>query len=136
MREILFRGKRVKDGKLVDGDLNRYIVPFKPYICKMQENLSTTSHEVIAETIGQYTGLKDKNGRMIFEGDIVNAKDGWWDAAGPAGHSSPIICVSWMEDICGFEPFANYDCDCGVYIEPFECEIIGNIHDNPELLND
>lgn len=58
----------------------------------------------------------------------------WWDACGPAGHDSPIINVEWIDELTGFDPFANYDCDCGVYIDASECEVIGNIFDNPELL--
>lgn len=53
---------------------------------------------------------------------------------GPAGHDSPIINVEWIDELTGFDPFANYDCDCGVYIDASECEVIGNIFDNPELL--
>ncbi len=83
----------------------------------------------------QYTGLKDKNSKEIYEGDIVRL-GGWWDAAGPAGYDKPEVTVEWNEDNCGFDPFANYDSDCGVFHSGEECEVIGNIYQNPELLGD
>ena len=87
--------------------------------------------EVILE---QYTGLKDKNGNMIFEGDIVKI-NGWWNAAGPAGYNENQTVVKFNDEFCGFNPMCDYDCDCGVYHPADECEVIGNIHDNPELLH-
>ncbi|MBQ2299462.1 MAG: hypothetical protein II278_08835 [Bacteroidaceae bacterium] len=132
MREILFRGKRTASGEWVEGGFHSRFE--KAFIIGISVLLRIDGTEVIPETVGQYTGLTDKNGKKIFEGDIVDASAAWWDAAGPAGHDSPIILVEWNDGLCGFEPFANYDCDCGVYISSSECEIIGNIHDNPELL--
>ena len=137
MREILFRGKRIDNGEWVEGNI---FIPDKltnrepPTEILVGTNVVRISYEVDPETVGQYTGLTDKNGKKIFEGDIVDASNEWWYAAGPAGHDSPVILVEWSNDLCGFEPFANYDCDCGVYISAKNCEVIGNIHDNPELL--
>lgn len=85
--------------------------------------------------IEQYTGLKDKNGKEIYEGDIVEI-NGWWNAAGPAGYSENLCAVKWDEEITGFVPFNDYDCDCGVYHHAKDCEVIGNIHENPELLGE
>lgn len=84
--------------------------------------------------IMQYTGLKDKNGKEIYEGDIVKLYS-WWDASGPAELDSPIQVVAWSEIHCGFDPFANYDCDCGVQHDGERCEVIGNIYENPTLLS-
>ena len=84
-------------------------------------------------TIEQYIGLKDKNGKEIYEGDIVEI-NGWWYAAGPAGYETNQCTVAWDKDRTGFAPFNNYDCDCGVYHEAQDCKVIGNIHENPELL--
>lgn len=81
----------------------------------------------------QYTGLKDKNGKEICEGDIVRL-GGWWDACGSAGYEKPEVLVEWDNENCGFNPFANYDSDCGVRHFANECEVIGNIYENPELL--
>lgn len=129
MREILFRGKRADNGEWVYGDVwHNY--DNEPRCIKDY----CGGNPVDPATVGQYTGKKDKNGKMIFEGDIVDAAAAWWDAAGPAGHESPIITVEWNDLNCGVDPFADYDCDCGVFIMGEECEVIGNIHDNPELL--
>lgn len=69
MREILFTAKRTKDGKWVEGDLNRCIVVGKTHICRIEKNLSTTIHEVEGETVCQYTGMTDKKGVRIWEND-------------------------------------------------------------------
>lgn len=94
----------------------------------------TELYNVNPDTVCRYIGAYDKNGTPIFEGDIIDASTQWWDAAGPAGHDSPIILVEWNDDICGFDPFANYDCDCGVYIEAEGCVVIGNKFDNTNLM--
>lgn len=137
MREILFRAKRTDNGEWVEGfyqnrfDVNEEIehLIFWRKSCTVWEYA-----KIDPETLCQYTGLKDKNGNRIWENDIVDASEEWWSACGPAGHNSPIIKVEWLEGLTGFDPFANYDCDCGVYIDASGCEVIGNIFDNPELL--
>lgn len=81
----------------------------------------------------QYTGLTDKNGTEIFEGDIVRI-NGWWDVSGPAGYEKNMTVVKYDNEVCGFTPMCNYDTDCGVFHSAEECEVIGNVFDNPELL--
>lgn len=138
MREILFRAKRIDNGEWVEGQY-AYILnphtesgePIKHLICN---GTNIFNDEIDPETLCQYTGLTDKNGNRIWENDIVDASGEWWNAFGPAGHDSPIINVEWIDELTGFDPFANYDCDCGVYINANGCEVIGNIFDNPELL--
>ena len=142
MREILFRGKRIDDGKTVEG---LYIFDgFKHYIVKFHtdENAFGTLYpvdetfEVTPETVGQFTGLIDKNGKRIFEGDIVAQI--WY------GHDEP------SNDSFGEVVFCEYDCSFSVmdiqkdgvvplgrcHAYHWEAEVIGNIHDNPELLED
>lgn len=139
MREILFKAKRIFSGEWVEGYLfetkdNSYVA----YNGQFDDDLLLSPQNIFIpidkSTICQYTGLTDKNGNKIWENDVVDASNCWWDAAGPAGHTSPIIKVEWSEWYCGFNPFACYDCDCGVYIESCDVEVIGNIFDNPELL--
>lgn len=126
MREILFRGKRVDDGKWVYGYC--YELEKKPMIssCVKRE-----AYEIYPETVGQFTGLTDKNGKKIFEGDIVrrfNSKE----------QEVMRYAVKWNTDCCMFvlicedTYLGEYDSDFTVFYGE-EFEIVGNVHDNPEL---
>lgn len=134
MREILFRGK-MDDGEWVEGFLVKMFGVYH-IIDKDDEN---TAYEVIPETVGQHTGLKDKNGKRIFEGDILHIAK---NADGLGGYYQPPldyhvnVVVKW--DLCAW--MWETLCDDKRYISfpdawcHYECEVIGNITDNPELL--
>lgn len=112
MREILFRGKRIDNGKWVQGSLftrvnTAYIFPLP---------ITTSKAEVDPETVGQFTGIT-ANGTKIFEGDIIE----WDELEWGEKHRE---LVEWNYNL-----FAIRKDDWGEW-----CEVIGNIHDNPELL--
>ena len=123
MREILFRGKRVDNGEWVYGDLiHRRIWRNDIVIIRVEDNGFDcyVEYEVIPETVGQYTGLSDKNGQRIFEGDIVNL----------------LYSDFYGQDRCGkfvYDDMTNTDIIFRIETS-HAIEFIGNIHDNPELL--
>ena len=127
MREILFRGKRVDNGEWIYGDLLQSDNPFRKYI--RPENSASMVH-VDCKSIGQYTGLCDKNGKKIFEQDIV--REVWGERI-----FDEHFVVRMDSDRRGWFPFACGD-GCGCCEEdvwqPKKSEVIGNIHDNPDLL--
>lgn len=138
MREILFRGKRIANGKWVSG---YYVVRKRPYfkdkgadfehiICdnlviddKQFVDTIPITYSVDPETVGQYTGMTDKNGRKIFEGDTV------WNS-----YDEDYGKVEWDNDMAKFIiTFSTFTVDFdNVYGE--ELEIDGNVYDNPEHL--
>ena len=136
-REILFRGKRIADGEWFEGDLyKRTITTPKSknviyHIVELNydfadedefEPISQSGFEevVIPETVGQYTGLTDKNGKKVFEGDIL--KNGY----------GGIRVVVFMNTRFILKNINNNQCSSWAYMDKHE--IIGNVHDNPELL--
>ena len=153
MRDILFRGKRIDNDEWVYGSfcmdaleqfnglcgVDGFIRLYDKTKCKMQ------SYEVDRETVGQYTGMKDKNGKRIFEGDIIRT------------HYANTIATDFVEQVVfhngrltslyklhgpgNGKMFATLP--DGVPYLPQEktayrgwCEVIGNIHDKPELLRE
>lgn len=121
MREILFRGKRADNGIWIYGDL---LQPTDVVDCtKINENIGVGSrYDVIPETVGQYTGLKDKNGVKIFEGDVVIGRKGYT--------GNPHYPIKEQRFAVKYEHGCYRElCDTDYY----EFEVIGNIHDNPEL---
>ena len=145
MREILFRGKRVDNGEWVQGF---YVCKKRSYFKDKGVNLEhiicdnvevedgnykqfvdtiMTTYVVNPETIGQYAGVTDVNGNKIFEGDFVKVTTGL--EGYKSTYHSTIHRVTYDVCNCGvavFYPFDNSDM--------IEAEVIGNIYDNPELL--
>lgn len=140
MREILFRGKRVDNGEWAFGNFiedkwgddngNTIYAILQDRVAPDIAELWTPVR-VDPETVGQYTGLKDKNGKRIFEGDIVQWKD--------ENFNSYTSVVEWCGEKWNYPAFdlAKHDYECnGLQYVHEDCiiEVIGNIHDNPELL--
>lgn len=142
MREILFRGKSVNDGEWVCGSLvvttlepvddapiKHYHIEDMTIGCFPNEFQSGLSETVDPNTIGQYTGLTDKNGKKIFEGDIVHGISRWDEA------NLVVIFEDGEFRMVLSEQYKEYIPGCGFYsVRNFDKEVIGNIHDNPELL--
>lgn len=130
MREILFRGKRADTGEWIEGYYCRAFrwTGDKNPTPAIQEADCYYFREIIPETVGQYTGLTDKNGKKIFEGDILKEKQ---------SNQALIFTVDWCEDCAMFvtpcKNFKSLEFDFTTsYGEQFE--IIGNVFDNSDLL--
>lgn len=142
MREILFRGKRVDNGEWIKGfyiEANHHWHNkgvHKEWIVKnvIQNggwcNVGS-KYAVIPETVGQYTGLTDKNGTKIFEGDIIKIPDDYEQYGHNAGQ---LYAVYFAFGGFRLKPKFNKEAR-GYWLEDDGIvEVIGNIHDNPELL--
>lgn len=120
MREILFRGKRIDNGEWVEGDFVH--LPHGVVI------LANGYANIDPETVGQYTGLTDKNGVKIFEGDIITIPDSKKMGL-PALIRYDYVRATYEVSRSGYNPLSLIDA------REFY-EVIGNIHDNPELLGE
>ena len=126
MREILFRGKTLISGRWIAGDLRQWSSG-NVGICDRSTNWT---YKVDPDTVGQYTGLKDKDGKPIFEGDVLRFYSDYTN--------------EFMGNPC-IARYGVFNCTCceGVYGWYFEGgdirdhnlhAVIGNMHDNPELM--
>ena len=135
IRTLIFRGK-TEEGKWLEGYLHKtdgvgkgyrafaiQVQDIDSYMCRPH------SHEVQPKTVGQFTGFTDKNGKKIFEGDIVDCWSEGVNAQGTVQQRRDglwIIYPAWQKHIMwGL---------CPDEYSHTTVEIIGNIHDNPELL--
>ena len=113
-REILFRGKRVFDNKFEYGYLSWHCLG-SVINCFINNNI------VINETVGQFTGMTDKNGTKIFEGDILNE---------PFQGREKLYYVFWDEDYFSFRVKSGSSDFYLDEMQKYHCEVIGNIYDN------
>lgn len=121
MRDILFRGKRKDNGLWVYGDLRQYSETHKGIY---DYDLRQTVKGIIPATVGQYTGVTDTNGKKIFEGDIIKTSI-YYDIGCYPLEKTEVREVKYI-DGCFIPLYSN---------NRKNTEVIGNIHDNPELLN-
>jgi len=134
MREIIFRGKRVDTGEWIEGfyacqSNHSCVIRYLKYQHFIYKDITLdfdlgglSGFEIIPETVGQYTGLQDKNGKMIFEGDICIDSLGFtftvkWD--GSNARFLGVVVGEGRIVYVGREP---------------RVEVIGNIYDNPDML--
>ena len=131
MREYLFRGKRKDNEEWEHGDLwcNPYGKRVVCIVSPINNQGTTGGNEVDAETVGQYTGMVDKNGTKIFEGDIVdfpNRSD---------SESYGVVKYDTNETEFGIVYDSIYK-GLGRHYYSRDVEVIGNIYDNPGLLEE
>ena len=119
MREILFRGKRVDNGEWITGSAINILYDFKG-----EKRIYIGWYEVIPETVGQWTGLTDMDGNKIFDGDVVERR---FNITAFGKTSTEKLVKPVYYQLGCYQPrglLANHE----------SIEVIGNIHDNPELL--
>lgn len=129
MREILFRGKHMhvcQENKHLDGTWIEGYLADGNHI-----NDGKCEFLIDPETICQYTGLTDKNGKKIWEGDIV----GYWDTYSTENGLSEADCVGevvWDDETMSFQVTNRLSAESYEVLD--ECSVIGNVFDNPKLL--
>ena len=144
-RTIKFRGKTVNGNKWVYGDLLHIAGGYIIYHGSQKDCKITTGKHVaiellhdeisvvVPETVGQFTGLFDKNGKEIYEGDILgtNGKIIGWVKGGARGYCYDVVYINHPT---GEKRWSLY----GTVVEDFnnKIEVISNIHDNPELMKE
>ena len=133
MREILFRGK-TEAGEWVEGF---YAKSGDKTFILIDNDIAVgyvTMKEVISETFGQFTGLYDKNDKRIYEGDVVKREFTLWRGETKKTRETQIGVVVYSNKDCGFK--VEKKCNLRKPWDGDTIEVIGNIHDNPELLKE
>lgn len=158
MREILFRGKRIDNGEWAEGYFVHCKSDFDEESERTAEIISNNADriykgeyspfdvcEAILETVGQFIGVTDRNGKKIFEGDLLNGFQYPFYRSESAEHNY-FAEVIWFTENCAFGLYTHKHPTAKVrgisagnadFIEDFnsdDWEVIGNIYDNPELL--
>jgi len=138
-RKILFRGKRIDNGKWVEGFyflmsddcVSVSCIGVEPLSANDYSEIYRSCYEVVApETISQCTNITDKNGKLIWEGDIIVGKR--YKDYGQSGEYVPNKeIIKWSEEKARFSPIGYWD---SYYNDVKNYEVVGNIFDNPELL--
>ena len=138
MREILFRGKNVY-GDWIEGQYVQVLPVDMPKdhrkaksvifptnaACNWFDKYFYRAKEVIPETIGEFTGLFDKNGKRIFEGDVIKL------IFGEEAYTSEVVFHNGGFCVKVFEAFVSLQ-----WTDVYSFEYLGNVHDNPELLQE
>lgn len=152
MRTIKFRGKRVDNGEWIEGyvycgDIYGRSTDINNAVEVLIINNDYDEWEVIKETVGQFTGLYDKNGKEIYEGDIIKEFNGYGSDNGIAKIEYDTATFDlgarheYRQTICGFIAKAidnqkyNSESSTQSFYEK-ECEVIGNIHDKKEKVEE
>lgn len=142
MREILFRGKTIDNPKRVEG---YYAFDGRHWINnKNNGDGFWCAFEINPETLGEFTGIYDKNGVKVFEGDILQFSRsislGGENLTLELPHQ--LFLVKWIKGISGFLGISDWsstedEVPMGIYSLVWgKGEVIGNIYDNPELLKE
>lgn len=132
MREIKFRGKPVgyDSDEWIYGNIHSNEPVGGPYYMQFTKNNHTYSPRIVQETIGQFTSLYDKNGKEIYEGDNISFDYGVGEPV-----SEDLIEVRFVRGVFAFLWNGDLDDECPVSSPTHEwANVVGNIHDNPEML--
>ncbi len=154
-KRYLCRGKRVDNGEWIEGNIlmteNWASILTCTDFCGSSDeppSCDVREYEVVYETVGQYTGLTDKNGKRIFEGDIVKFvhkgkpefNDDYPFSVGVGKPYSRNYKIEYINTFSSYGlRFINgsihFPCKQGTLLM-YDCEVVGNIHDNPELIKE